>query len=249
MLNYSRQTRLQLAGAIFCAVVAGYLDGYGFLILKTYVGFMSGNTTSSGVMIGSGHFCAASNAALAIICFVAGSFVGALLAQSKGRHFHRVSFAIIAMLLATVAGLEWYGPGNKAFEIALLCLAMGVMNPALSKIGVEPVSLTFMTGTLNRIGGHLASAVGRKPLKDSNAEGDSHLRRAGLDTSVWSGFLVGAVLAGMLLPSLRALALLPPCAVMVLLGVFSDRTPETPVATHGHDGSVGIVPQESRRAS
>jgi uncharacterized membrane protein YoaK (UPF0700 family) len=248
MTVYPHKTRLQWAGAIFCALVAGYLDGYGLLFLKTYVSFMSGNTTSTGVNIGSAKFGAASNAALAVVCFVAGSFFGSLLAQSKARHIHRVSFACVAVLLGAVAGLEWYGPGNTAFEIALLCLAMGVVNPALTKIGVEPVSLTFVTGTLNRIGGHLASAAGRKPLTDSNGDGDSHLRRAGLDASVWSGFIGGAVLAGMLLPGLRAWALLPPCAVMVLLGMFSDRapTPEKPVATHGHDWSVGIVPQEAR---
>jgi uncharacterized membrane protein YoaK (UPF0700 family) len=248
MQLYPKRTRVQLAGAVFCALVAGYLDGYGLLFLKTYVSFMSGNTTSTGVNIGSAKFGAASNAALAIICFVAGSFFGSLLAQSKARHIHRVIFACVALLLGAVVGLEWNGPGNTAFEIALLCLAMGVVNPALTKIGVEPVSLTFVTGTLNRIGGHLASAAGQKPLTDLNVEGDSHLRRAGLDASVWFGFIIGAVLAGMLLPGLRAWALLPPCAVMVLLGVFSDRAPtsEKPVAKHGHDGSVGIVPQESR---
>ena len=245
---YPRKTRLQWAGAVFCAVVAGYLDGYGLLFLKTYVSFMSGNTTSTGVNIGSAKFGAASNAALAVICFVAGSFFGSLLAQSKARHIHRAIFACVAVLLAAVVGLEWNGPGNTVVEIALLCLAMGVVNPALTKIGVEPVSLTFVTGTWNRIGGHLAAAAGQVPLKDSNREGDSHLRRAGLDASVWFGFIGGAVLAGMLLPSVRAWALLPPCAVMVLLGLFSDRapTPEKPLATRGHDGTVGIVPQESR---
>jgi len=248
MTAYPYKTRLQWAGATFCALVAGYLDGYGLLFLKTYVSFMSGNTTSTGVNIGSAKFGAAENGALAIICFVAGSFFGSLLAESKARRIHRAIFAVVAVLLGAVAGLEWNGPGNTVFEIALLCLAMGVVNPALTKIGVEPVSLTFVTGTLNRIGGHLAAAAGQVPLKDSNREGDSHLRRAGLDASVWFGFIGGAVLAGMLLPSVRAWALLPPCAVMVLLGLFSDRapTPEKPLATRGHDGTVGIVPQESR---
>jgi uncharacterized membrane protein YoaK (UPF0700 family) len=248
MSVYPYKTRLQWAGAIFCALVAGYLDGYGLLFLKTYVSFMSGNTTSTGVMIGSAKFGAASNAALAVICFVAGSFLGSLLAQSKARHIHRVIFALVAVLLGAVAGLEWNGPGNTLVEIALLCLAMGVVNPALTKIGAEPVSLTFVTGCLNKIGGHLAAAAGHKPLTDSNREGDSHLRRAGMDASVWCGFIGGAVLAGMLLPSARVWALLPPCAVMVLLGLFSDRapTPAKPVATRGHDKSVGIVPQESR---
>ena len=53
---YGEKMRLQWAGAIFLAMVAGYLDGYGLLFLKTYVSFMSGNTTSTGVMSGSGDF-------------------------------------------------------------------------------------------------------------------------------------------------------------------------------------------------
>jgi uncharacterized membrane protein YoaK (UPF0700 family) len=44
-------------------------------------------------------------------------------------------------------------------EIAMLSLVMGMMNPALSKVGAESVSLTFVTGTLSRIGGHLAAAA------------------------------------------------------------------------------------------
>ena len=134
---------MQWAGAIFLAVVAGYLDGYGHLFLKTYVSFMSGNTT----------------------------------------------------------------------------------------------------------GGHLASAAGREPLMESHGEGDSHLKRAGMDASVLSGFIGGAVLSGMLHPSLRAWALLPPCVVMLVLSLFSDRTAPFAagaVALHWHNGSVHFAPQESR---
>ncbi len=204
---YSKKKRLQWVGAIFLAMVAGYLDGYGLQFLKTYVSFMSGNTTSTGVMAGRGDFHLAFQSGLAIICFVTGSFLGSLLCDS--------------------AWLEWHGLGYTALEIALLCVAMGMVNPALTKIGVEPVSLTFITGTLNRMSGHIASAAARKPLKDSEGDGDSHLRRAGIDASVWSGFIVGAVLAGMLHPSLRAWALLPPCGVMLVLSLFSDRTAES----------------------
>ncbi len=71
---YGEKMRLQWAGAIFLAMVAGYLDGYGLLFLKTYVSFMSGNTTSTGVMSGSGNYVAAFHSALAIIFFVTGSF-------------------------------------------------------------------------------------------------------------------------------------------------------------------------------
>ena len=224
---YSKKTRLQLVGAIFLAMVAGYLDGYGLQFLRTYVSFMSGNTTSTGVMAGRGDFHLAFQSGLAIICFVTGSFLGSLLCDSRLSRIHRICFAWIAGILATVAWLEWHGLRYTALEIALLCVAMGMVNPALTKIGVEPVSLTFITGTLNRMSGHIASAAARKPLKDSLGDGDSHLRRAGLDASVWSGFIGGAVLAGMLHPSLRAWALLPPCGVMVVLSLLSDRTAES----------------------
>jgi uncharacterized membrane protein YoaK (UPF0700 family) len=244
----SNKTLLQWSGSVFLALVAGYLDGYGLLFLKSYVSFMSGNTTSTGVMIGSGHFATAFNSALAVACFVIGALLGSLVGQSGFRHVHRITFLWIAAILAIVAGLEWNGPGSTVVEIALLCVAMGMVNPALSKVGKEAVSLTFVTGGLTRMSGHLVSALAGKPLADAEGEGDSHLRRAGIAASIWGGFIGGALLAGMLLSHVRAWGLLPPCAVMMLLGLFSDRapTPAKPVAAHGHDGSVGIVPQESR---
>ncbi len=218
----SNATRFQWAGAIVLALVAGYLDGYGFLFLKTYVSFMSGNTTSAGVLVGGGHFYAAFNSVLAVLSFVSGSFAGSLLVQSKLPHSRRICFLLIAIILAAIALLEANALRYVAVEIALLCLAIAMVNPALTKIGAEPVSLTFMTGTLNRIGGHLASAAGRKPLADAQGAGDSHLRRAAIDASVWCGFIGGAALSGMVDPSLHGWALVPPCVVMVVLTLFSD---------------------------
>ena len=133
---------------------------------------------------------------------------------------------MIAGLLATVAGLERHGLWNAPAEIALLSLAMGMMNPALAKVGAESVSLTFVTGALNRIGRNLASAAGRKLLSDGQGSGDSYLARARIDASVWSGFLVGAGLSGMAASHFRMSALLPPCIVMIAFGLFSkDATP------------------------
>ena len=46
------ETRVEWALAIFLALIAGYLDGYGLLVLGTYVSFMSGNTTIAGLRSG-----------------------------------------------------------------------------------------------------------------------------------------------------------------------------------------------------
>jgi uncharacterized membrane protein YoaK (UPF0700 family) len=220
------ETREKLALAVFLALVAGYLDGYGLLVLGTYVSFMSGNTTITGLRSGQDNFHAALPSAIAVLSFVTGSFLGNLFSQSRLRYSHRLIFGVIAAQLATVASLELHGLWNAPAEIALLSLAMGMMNPAFSKVGAESVSLTFVTGTLNRIGGHLAAAAGRKPLSEGQGPGDSHLARARIDASVWSGFLVGAALSGMAASHFQMWALLPPCVVMIALGLFSeDATP------------------------
>lgn len=213
---------VQWLGAILFAAVAGYVDGYGLLFLKTYVSFMSGNTTSTGVTSGQGNFHAALLSALAIVFFVTGSFLGNLVSQSKVCHAHRIMFCLIAAGLAVVTGLEWAGLRNARIEVALLGVTMGIVNPVLSKVGAEAVSLTFMTGTLSRIGGHLASAARRQPLNERQGPGDSHIARAGIDASVWCGFLGGAVLSGMAGSNFRTWALLPPCIVVLLLGVVSE---------------------------
>jgi uncharacterized membrane protein YoaK (UPF0700 family) len=218
----SCETRREWVIAILLALIAGYLDGYGLLVLGTYVSFMSGNTTIAGLRSGQENFQAALPSAIAILFFVTGSFLGNLFTQSKLRHLHRVIFGVIAGLLAAVSGLEWHGPRSVPFEIALLSLAMGMMNPALSRVGAEEVSLTFVTGTLNRIGGHLAAAARRSPLSERPSPGDSHLDRARIDATVWSGFLVGAGLSGMAGSHFRIWALLLPFAVMIALGLFGE---------------------------
>jgi uncharacterized membrane protein YoaK (UPF0700 family) len=222
------ETRVQWALAVSLALIAGYLDGYGLLVLGTYVSFMSGNTTFTGLRSGQDNFHAGLPSAVAILSFVTGSFLGNLFTESKLRYSHRLIFGVIAGLLATVAVLERHGQWNTAAEIAMLSLAMGMMNPALSKVGAESVSLTFVTGTLNRIGGHLAAAAERKPLPEGQGPGDSHLARARIDASIWSGFLVGAGLSGMAGTHFRTWVLLPPCVVMIALGLFSECAPPSP---------------------
>lgn len=215
------ETRAQWVLAIFLALTAGYLDGHGLLFLGVFVSFMSGNTTTAGLRSGQITFHDALPSAIAVLSFVTGSFLANLLRQSKLPYSHRLIFFVVADMLAAVTGLEWHGPSNASAEITVLTLAMGMTNPALTRIGAESVSITFVTGTLNRIGDHLAAAVGRAPLPEPQSTGDSHLARARIDASVWFGFLVGAGLSGMAGSHFWIWALLPPCIVMIALGLFS----------------------------
>jgi hypothetical protein len=106
--------------------------------------------------------------------------------------------------------------------IAALSLAMGLMNTTLSHVGAEPVSLTFVTGTLNKLGHHLALSVCRAPLADAQGPWDTHLRRAGALASVWAGFLTGAVLSAAAIRYFGAWVLLAPLLILLALALFSS---------------------------
>jgi uncharacterized membrane protein YoaK (UPF0700 family) len=209
---------------VVLALIAGYLDGYGLRFLGAYLSFMSGNTTITGMESGEGAFHAAAPSALAIAFVVTGSVFGNLLVHSRLRQSHRAVFALIAVLLGTTAALEQAGMAIALAEIALLSLAMGMMNPAVSKIGSEPVSLTFVTGTLNRMGGHLAAALSPTSMPGSTGSRSTELRRAGIDASMWSGFLIGAVLSGLLASAWKPWALWPPFFVIAMLVFFGRLT-------------------------
>jgi uncharacterized membrane protein YoaK (UPF0700 family) len=217
----SPDARAERRLAICLALIAGNVDAYGLLAYGTYVSFMSGNTTQTGSMTGQGRPLAALPSALAILFFVAGSFAGTWLTHSTLRHSRQVLFGAIAALLAMIIGGTQVG--NPALHaggyIATLSLAMGLINTTLSHIGAEPVNLTFVTGTLNKMGHHLALALRQAPLPDAQGQWDTHFRRAGLMASVWAGFLTGAMVCGAATSYLGAWVLLPPFLIVLALAL------------------------------
>jgi uncharacterized membrane protein YoaK (UPF0700 family) len=208
--------------AVCLAVVAGYVDGYALRVFNTYASFMSGNTTFAGMMAGQGHLMAALSPGLAIAGFLGGSFTGNWFIQSGIHSSRRLLFAASAMLLAAFMILNLHAALNPNVGIPILSLAMGMMNPALSHIGGEPVSLTFVTGTLNKIGSHLALAIRHTRPPDAEGAWDNHLSRALLEAGLWTGFLTGAILSGVVAPHFGALELIPASVALIAFAFFSS---------------------------
>jgi uncharacterized membrane protein YoaK (UPF0700 family) len=208
--------------AVALAMIAGFIDAYGMITYGVFVSFMSGNTTQTGYQTAEGAFGPASLSALAILFFVVGSFAGTLLVQAAGRLARRAVFGVVAAALAEIVGLKYFGFLSVGFGIAIVSVAMGVMNSALSRVGAQSVSLTLVTGTLSRVGSHLALAAKRAPLSDAQGPWDTHLRRALMLSRVWTGFLVGAFLSGAATPRYGALVLSAPALILAALAAF-DR--------------------------
>jgi uncharacterized membrane protein YoaK (UPF0700 family) len=204
------------------AMIAGFVDAYGIITYGVFVSFMSGNTTQTGYQAAEGLFGPASLAALAILFFVVGSFAGTLLVQAAGRLARQAVFGVVAAALAEVVGLTYFGFLSVGFGIAIVSVAMGVMNSAFSRVGAQSVSLTFVTGTLSRVGSHLALAAKRTPLAGAQGPWDTHLGRALMLSRIWAGFFAGALLSGAATPRYGAWVLSGPTLILAALAAF-DR--------------------------
>lgn len=205
------------------ALIAGYVDSYTLLTYHIYVSFMSGNTTQTGSMIGQGKLVAALLTGLTIACFVMGSAAGVWIIDAKLHNRRSMLFGAIAAALAITICVTLTGPLERISGgcVLVLALAMGLMNATHSHVGAEPMSLTFVTGTLNKIGGHLAMALGRAPLAGAQGPRDTHLRRAGAGASVWAGFLSGTILSAAASSAFGVWALLPPLLALLVLTLLS----------------------------
>lgn len=205
--------------ACILAMIAGYADAFGFFHYRAYVSFMSGNTTQSGLNLGRAAWLAAVPTLVAIASFLAGVFVGTLLAHSREEQSLRFRFGLVAALLAVVVFSAGVGALPVDPGIALLSFAMGVMNTTLSVVGGEAVALGYVSGTLNALARHVALAVKRLPLSGAQGPWDTHQRRALLLTWVWVAFLGGAVLSTAATERLGVWVLLLPVAILTVFAV------------------------------
>ena len=112
----------------------------------------------------------------------------------------------------------------------MLSVAMGMINPAVTRIGGEPVSLTFVTGTLNKMANHLALGVGRARLPNAEGKWDTHFYRAALEASLWVGFLAGAILSGAASSHFGVLELVPASLALLAFGLVNRGPTSTPSA-------------------
>ncbi len=238
MTRFPKSIQRQEYLGVGLAMIAGYVDGFGLLKLKTFLSFMSGNTTQAGSTIGRGAFAPAVNSMTAIVFFTTGVFTGNLLRHAGLRQPRRVALWGVGALILVGLG-ACLSSLSGSVTIATISFAMGIMNTTLSHVGGEQVNLTFVTGALNRIARHLALAAMRVPLDDSQGPWDTQLRRALELICVWTGFFGGAVLAGIVTPRLSGWTLLPPAIVLLTLALF-DRSPN-------QDEAIPLTPRTARK--
>ena len=205
MRDYGRRG-VMLAAAL--SALAGYVDAVGFLTLGGFfVSFMSGNLTRLGVGLAMERWPQAAVAGGLIGLFVLGVILGATVARRVGEERRSVVLAVETALLLAAAAL--CTAGHTAAGMIAVVLAMGVENAVFQRQGDVGVGLTYMTGTLVRMGQRIATALHGGPPWDWVPF-----------LLLWLGLATGGALGALVFLELRELALWPAVAVVALLTVL-----------------------------
>jgi uncharacterized membrane protein YoaK (UPF0700 family) len=129
-----RHRKRDISVAVGAASLAGFVDATGFLSLGGFfVSFMSGNSTRLAVGL-------------------AGSLIGA-----AARRMRRpVVLLLVALLVAVGAMLAGT---SEDLAVLFVAAAMGAENTTFERDGEVSIGLTYMTGTLVKLGQRLAGAI------------------------------------------------------------------------------------------
>lgn len=169
--------------AVALAALAGMVDVIAFLSLGGFfASFMSGNSTRLAIGI-AGNWHEAGIAASLLLSFLVGVVGATLLGRRMGLRRKSVTLAVVATLLALSAMMAQPG---ALLPTLLLAAAMGVVNTLFERDGEVAVGLTYMTGTLVRLGQSLARWIDR----DTDTHAEDWLRHL----TLWGGFLGGGLI-------------------------------------------------------
>ena len=194
-----------LAAAL--SAVAGYVDAVGFMTLGGFfVSFMSGNSTRLGVGLSLGEWDQAAIALGLIVLFVVGVVMGATVARRFGEERRSAVLMFEAGLLLVGAGLCTLG--WREWGMVAVVLAMGVENAVFQRQGDVGVGLTYMTGTLVRMGQRIATALHGGPRWDWLPF-----------LALWAGLASGGALGAVVFLHWGVLALWPACLAVSTMAV------------------------------
>jgi uncharacterized membrane protein YoaK (UPF0700 family) len=153
--------------ALACALsaLAGYVDAIGYLNLGgLFISFMSGNSTRLGVSLSDADWRTAAQALGLIALFVCGAAGGCLIVL--GARTNRQPWVLLAEALLLTVGALCYAFGMSQAAIAAIVLAMGLENSVFQTDGGAGLGLTYVTGTLVKVGQLAAVAFKGGPRWD-----------------------------------------------------------------------------------
>ena len=186
---------------LLLAFNAGAINAGGFLVLGRYTSHMTGfaSQLADSTVLGQGEL--ALNAIGAILAFVAGAAVCALLVNWGRQHRRHGVYALPLLLEAGLmvlfgwlgaATLTWRTPFAVPLTVLLLAFMMGLQNAVGSKTSGGSIRTTHMTGNVTDLGMEL----GKMLYWNAAAAGSSRAVRVDRRRLAMSAGLVGMFVLG-----------------------------------------------------
>ena len=222
MTAYARRT-IVLATSL--SALAGYIDAIGFISLGGFfVSFMTGNTTRLGIEIARGNLAGVAIAGGVLATFLGGVIAGALIAKAAGRWRRGAVLGWVTLCLATAAAFD--ARGDLAVSTGALIAAMAAANSVFQRNGEVTIGVTYMTGTLVKMGQQIANALtGGFILIDrlSNATTGGPRLVWLRNFTLWLGLALGAIAGAAAYDALgsRAIWLAAGASLLLALGSLS----------------------------
>ena len=210
----AQQIRNQERLAIFLALIAGYIDSTGLIKWKTYVSFMSGNTTSLGAAISTGQAGVVVTSTAVIISFIVGIYTGTCLSLSKRNKNSILIFYLVSGILIFYSIIDYFYIINNVISISIVGFAMGMMNTIVTSVGNQKVNTDFVTGTLNSLARNTAMLT----MTENQAEKKEYQSNAIHLLLLWIGFLSGAFIAPFLLDDFGNWTFILPALLLMICG-------------------------------
>ncbi|MNK83309.1 hypothetical protein D3C87_1031150 [compost metagenome] len=215
----SESIKMQERLAIFLALIAGYIDATGLIQWKTYVSFMSGNTTSLGAAISNGKSGTIITSIIVISCFLLGIYAGTCLSLSRRVKNKTLIFYVVSGILILYTLIACFLNINSLSSIAIVGFSMGMMNTIVTSVGNQKVNTDFVTGTLNS----LARNTAMLSMTNDKAEKAEYQSNAIHLLLLWIGFLSGAFIAPFLLDYFGKWTLMIPALLLMICGISISK--------------------------
>lgn len=207
--------RSELALAVILSSAAGFVDAVGFIHLGGYfVSFMSGNSTRGGTALAEGNWAGFTIAFGLVAAFLTGVVSAAILRRLVPSRKRLAVLLYVTAVLVCAVVLFNAGAGGWLPPV-LMAVAMGAENVIFERDGEVSIGLTYMTGTLVKMGQHMATALtgGEKWLWPRYAV-------------LWLSLTTGSIIGALAYFALNLNALWIAVAVLVLAVAVNSLEPK-----------------------
>jgi uncharacterized membrane protein YoaK (UPF0700 family) len=233
----SRENRI-VAGLL--ALVGGYVNSAGYVLIGTFTSHVTGNVGRLSNDLASGHLAATATALTMLVAFLGGAFAASMMLEStffgRGANGYGAALFTESLLLVLFMGVATLTPAAhprlRDLEAAILCASMGMQNSLVTRLSGAVVRTTHLTGVFTDLGiegarwfrwwrGTLSERLHVKLAFGSNPPEKPARPKAELLLTIALSFVAGAMAGAAAGVELGHVAMLIPSAAVAVLGGYA----------------------------